>query len=81
MGDDDDKWGCKKVQEERKREREREKMTCSALQKPATSQAGNTALFREAQVFLSLNEAVLFSLVRGSVEEEHKPVGHGIRAL
>jgi hypothetical protein len=54
-------------------------MTCSALLKPATSQAGNAALFREAQVLLSLVEAVLFSLVRGSVEEEHKPVEHGIR--
>lgn len=43
-----------------------------------TSQAGNTALSREAQVLLSLVEAVLFSLVRGRVKEEHKPLRHGM---
>lgn len=46
---------------------------------PFTSWAGSTALSREAQALLSLVEAVLFSLVSGRVEEEHKHAEHGIR--
>lgn len=76
MGEDGDKWGHKKEETEGEGACQ---LTCSPLLKPAASQAGSTALSRDARVFVSLVEVVLFSLVRGRVEEEHKPVGHGIR--